>query len=85
MPLRAAAFHESISVERLDELFRSPTIQMFSGTTSAVCPKCHARFAVFFSDREDADNQAYLDRIKILISENCQPGRRHSREIHISE
>jgi hypothetical protein len=85
MPLRAAAFHESVSVQRLDELFRSPTVQMFSGTTSALCPKCQARFAVFFSDREDTDNQTYLDRIKILVSENCKPGRQHSPEIHITE
>jgi len=84
MSLRAAAFHESVAVARLDELFRSPWNQMFSGTTGTRCPKCGARFAVFHSDREDTDNASYVARLENLISENCDDGK-HSAEILITE
>src|SRR5271165_5709966 len=61
MAICAAAFHESISVAKLEELFRSDLNKMFSGTMACECPKCHARFALFFRNAEDPDNGKYLE------------------------
>jgi hypothetical protein len=83
MPLRAAAFHESISLRRLDELFHSDWNRLFAGTTKTQCQKCYARFAVFYSDREDQDNKAYLEKIERLIAEDCTRGK-HSPDILVS-
>ncbi len=75
MPLRATAFHEAISVERLDELFRSDWNQLFAGTTAAQCPQCGARFAVFFQDAGDRDNGEYLAQMEKMISDDCNSGK----------
>ena len=79
MPLRAMAFHESISVERLNNLFRSDWNQLFAGTTAGHCSRCGAQFAVFFPNSDDRDNGEYLASIEKLISEDCKAGK-HSRE-----
>jgi len=84
MPLRAAAFHQTVPVSRLDQLFRSAEKQMFAGTTDILCPRCQARFAVFFTDRDDPDHAVYLARIRWLISEFCEDGK-HNQEVIVSE
>ena len=80
MPILAMAFHEEISVNRLDELFSSEWNQLFAGTTAAHCAQCGARFAVFFPNSDDRDNVEYLTLVGGRISEDCQAGT-HNREI----
>jgi len=74
MAFSAVAFHESISVLKLEELFRSDLSQVFSDTMACECPRCHARFAVFFHDSEDPDNPKYFQKIVASISDNCTSG-----------
>lgn len=80
IPLRAAAFHETISRKRLDELFRSDANQLFGGNTAGHCPQCGAQFAVFFPASDDPKNLEYLDTIQREISKDCKAGK-HAMEI----
>jgi hypothetical protein len=80
MPLRAAAFHETISRTRLDELFRSEMNQLFAGTTAGHCSKCGAQFAVFFPASNDPNNLEYLATIEQRISDDCKDGK-HVAEV----
>ena len=61
MSLRAMAFHEAISVDALDEIFKADANALFAGTTVGRCFKCGMRFAVFFPDKDDPHNGEYLD------------------------
>lgn len=74
MPLRPAAFHDSISRARLDELFRSERNQLFAGTTAGHCSKCGAQFSVFFPADNDPENLNYLTTIEQRISDDCNDG-----------
>lgn len=76
------AFYESVSVDRLDELFRSDWNQLFAGTTATCCTKCGARFAVFFQDADGRDNGEYPAEIQGMISEDCWAGK-HTPEFVI--
>jgi nucleosome binding factor SPN SPT16 subunit len=78
--LLAAAFHEAISVEKLDELFRSDLNQLFAGTTAAHCRNCKLQFAVFFPSSDDPENMNFLVAIEERIAADCRDGR-HSAEI----
>ena len=81
--LLAIAFHEAVSVEKLSELFRSDTNQLFAGTAAVQCPSCRRRFAVFFPQLDDPDNVSYLGRIEELVAVDCQDGK-HSAEVSLS-
>jgi hypothetical protein len=78
--MKAAAFHESVSVKRLGELFQSPLNQVFANTLASECRQCHVRFAVFLQLSDDPDNTAYVQEIKKRISADCKDGHR-SRDI----
>ena len=80
MPLRAAAFHESISVEKLAELFKSDINQLFGGTTAAHCATCKAQFAVFFPNTDDKENINYLHELEKRITADCKKGK-HTQEV----
>lgn len=82
MPLRAVAFHESISVGKLAELFKSDFNQLFGGTTAAHCQTCKAQFAVFFPNTDDKENINYLYELEKRITADCNKGK-HSAEFEL--
>jgi hypothetical protein len=63
MILRAIAFHEAISVQKLEEIFKADANPVFGGTLSAKCPTCGLRFAVFFAAYDDPQNRDYLAKL----------------------
>ncbi len=81
--LLAAAFHQAVSVQRLEALFRSDWNSLFAGTTAAHCPKCHGQFAVFFQSSDDPKNLEYMNTLKDLIAEDCRNGK-HSLEFRLT-
>jgi hypothetical protein len=80
--LLAAAFHESVSVAKLAELFRSDWNSLFGGTTAAHCPKCRCQFAVFFQASDDPKNLEYLKTLGEIMSRDCRKGT-HTRELYL--
>jgi hypothetical protein len=74
------AFHESISRQRLDELFASPHNQLFFVTSAAHCGTCGRQFAVFFPASDDRENGKCLANMEYLITKDCKAGE-HSPEI----
>jgi hypothetical protein len=80
--LLAAAFHEVVSVKKLEELFRSNWNGLFAGTTAAHCPKCQRQFAVFFPITDDPENLDYLRRLKQMMANNCRR-RKHAQEFYL--
>jgi hypothetical protein len=75
MPLRACAFHQDISVSRLEAIFKSDSNALFAGTTDCSCPKCGLRFAVFFAAKDDSQNDDYLKKVLGLITNDCKRGK----------
>jgi hypothetical protein len=82
--LLAAAFHESVSVAKLDELFRSDWNSLFGGTTAGHCPKCRCQFAVFFQASDDPQNLEYLKSLEGMMSQDCRDGT-HTRELYLNQ
>jgi hypothetical protein len=80
--LLAAAFHEVVSVKKLEELFRSNWNGGFAGTTAAHCPKCHRQFAVFFPSSDEPENLDYLKRLEQMMADNCRR-RKHVQEFYL--
>jgi hypothetical protein len=78
--MRAASFHESVSVRRLGELFQSPLNQVFAKAVASECQQCHARFAIFLQLADDPDNAAYTQEITKTIAADCKDGK-HPPEI----
>ena len=74
MPLRAMAFHEAISVARLEELFYVDTNAVFACSIAARCPTCKTRFAVFFPAKDDEKNPEYLAGVLEAIGRDCKRG-----------
>jgi hypothetical protein len=81
--LLAIAFHEAVSVERLEQLFKSEQNQLFAGTTAAHCKVCGRQFAVFFPQSDDPENMKYLTEIKNRIERDCRDSK-HSAEISLT-
>ena len=81
--MRAAAFHESVSVKRLEELFQSPLNQVFANALASECQRCHTRFAIFLQLADDPENAAYLQEITKRISADCKGGK-HSQDITLN-
>jgi hypothetical protein len=81
--LVAVAFHEVVSVQRLEELFRSDWNQLFAGTTASHCPKCRRQFAVFFPASDDPQNLDYLKTIEEMLANDCRDGK-HIAEISLT-
>jgi len=75
MTLRAIGFHESISVEKLEEIFKHDANALFGGTLGAKCPTCCLKFAIFFPAYDDAENQNYLANLQGLIASDCKGGK----------
>ena len=78
--LLVVAFHESISPQRLDELFASPHNQLFAVTSAAHCGTCGRQFAVFFPISGDPEKENCLKSMQYLITKDCKGGQ-HSAEI----
>lgn len=83
MSLRAIAFHESVSVKKLEELFKSEWNQLFAGTTVAHCKKCGEQFAVFLPTSDDAENGPYVAQLEKRISEGCNNKKHSEVEIRL--
>jgi hypothetical protein len=82
--LRAAAFHEAVSVQRLEALFRSDWNGLFAGTIAMQCPQCRGPFGVFFQSSDDPKNAEYLKVLEDLIAQDCQAGK-HSLEFRLTD
>lgn len=80
--LLAAAFHESVSVQALSDLFKSDLNQLFAGTTAGHCARCGQQFAVFFPSSDDPKNLEYLKQIEDMIAKDCRDGK-HVVEIKL--
>lgn len=83
MPLRAIAFHEAISVKKLEEIFKADPNALFGGTLAGACSKCKAKFAVFFPAKDDPHNSEYLAQLNEVIAKDCRGGR-HGGEYSFS-
>jgi hypothetical protein len=83
MALRAIAFHESISVNALERLFKSEWHQLFAATTFAHCKKCGALFAVFLPKSDDPENGPYVAELEKRITEDCKAGKHSLVEIRL--
>jgi hypothetical protein len=83
MSLKAIAFHESVSLGKLQELFRSEWNQLFAATTFAHCKKCRALYGVFLPQIDDPQNGPYVADLETRISENCDNGRHSLAEIRL--
>jgi hypothetical protein len=81
--LLAAAFHESVSVQRLEALFRSDWNGLFAGATAMRCPQCRGAFGVFFQSSDDPKNLEYLKTLEDLIAKDCRAGM-HSLEFRLT-
>jgi len=75
MTRRAIAFHEAISVEKLEEIFKADANVLFAGSTAGLCPLCNLRFAVFFPAKDDPLNSEYLAKVNEMIASDCRGGR----------
>ncbi len=78
MTLRAIGFHESVSVEKLGEIFKHDASALFGGTLDAKCSTCDLKFAVFFPAYDDPENPNYLAKLQALIASDCQDGKHRS-------
>ena len=84
MSLRAIALHESISVGKLAELYKSEWNQIFaSAPTLSHCPKCRAQFAVFLPSSDDPQNLFYVTTLEDRISKDCEKGKHSHLEIRL--
>jgi hypothetical protein len=72
MSLAAIAYHEAISLEKLEQLFRSDYHAVFACTMEGKCPRCQARFAVFFPFKDDDENPKYLADLMKLVGDTCR-------------
>jgi hypothetical protein len=81
MPLRAIAFHENISVENLEKLFKAEWNQLFANTTFAHCKGCKRLYAVFLADGNDKNNGDYVAELEKRISDDCNGGKHSMVEI----
>jgi hypothetical protein len=81
--LLAAAFHEAVSVQKLEQLFHSDWNQLFAGTTAAHCRTCGLQFAVFFPNSDDPENMDFLIAMEERIAADCREGQ-HSAEISLT-
>ncbi|MGB8522818.1 MAG: hypothetical protein WCD43_07620 [Candidatus Acidiferrales bacterium] len=75
MALRAIAFHEAISYEKLEEIFKADENVLFGGSLAGVCSKCNLKFGVFFPAKDDPQNPEYLAAINEMIANDCQNGK----------
>ena len=83
MGVKAIGFHESISVDRLAELFRSDLNQLFATSTVAHCKKCAKPYAVFLQQIDDPENGPYIAEIERVISNGCEGGTHDVLEIRL--
>ncbi len=75
MALRAIGFHESISYERLEEIFKSDANALFGCSLAGACPRCNLKFGVFFPAKDDPHNPEYLAALNDMIANDCQNGK----------
>jgi hypothetical protein len=81
MTIRAWAFHQAISFDRLEELLKSDVNQLFSGTLAGRCSGCGLRFGIFFPAKGDPENDKYLAKVQAMILEDCHSGKHRGEYI----
>ena len=75
MALRAMAFHDAISADKLAEIFKADKNALFGASIGGECGKCKMKFAVFFPAKDDPDNQNYLATLNAHIEADCKNGK----------
>ena len=75
MTLRAAAFHNTVSAQALEEISSAAHGDLFGCTITARCSKCNARFIVFFPAKDDPNNPNYLNGVIVMIDVDCREGK----------
>jgi hypothetical protein len=75
MAIRAIAFHEAISYEKLEEIFKADENVLFGGSLAGACSKCKLKFGVFFPAKDDPQNPEYLARLNEMIANDCKRGK----------
>jgi len=75
MTLRAIAFHELISYEKLEEIFKADQNSLFGGSLAGACSKCNLKFGVFFPAKDDPHNPEYLAGLNDMIANDCKGGK----------
>lgn len=83
MAIKAIAFHETISVQKLAELFKPEIAQLFAGTTAAHCKNCGKQYAVFFPVADDPKNLGCVTDLEKQIAEDCNKGNHKLLEIRL--
>jgi len=74
MSIRAIAFHESLAVEKMEDLFTSPESQTLAETQTLMCSKCNLGFAAVLVAKGHPQNTEYLARLNMMIEEDCING-----------
>ena len=86
MSLRPVAFHESISKDKLAELFKLEKYQLFAAPPTPVhCKKCGTMYAVFLPRDNDPQNGPYIAELEDRISSGCDRGNHSSLEVSLDE
>ena len=83
MAIKAIAIHETISVQKLAELFKPEIVQLFAGTTAAHCNECGKQYAVFFPQADDPKNLSYVTDLEKQIARDCNKGNHKLLEIRL--
>lgn len=84
MSIRAIAFHESLAIEKLEDLFTSPESRALAETQALTCSKCNLGFAAVLVANGDPRNAEYLARLNAIIEEDCINGM-HQGEYVVDE
>jgi hypothetical protein len=74
MSIRAIAFHESLAVEKLEDLFISPESRALAETCAVTCSKCKLGFAAVLVAKGHPQNADYIARLGAMIEEDCING-----------
>jgi hypothetical protein len=84
MSIRAIAFHESLAIEKLEDLFTSPESRALAETQALACSKCNLGFAAVLVVKGHPRNGEYLTRLNAIIEEDCINGM-HQEEYVVDE
>ena len=81
--LIAVALHDSISADKLEDLFKSEWNQLFAATTFAHSKKCRHLYAVFLPKSGDLENGPCIAALESRIAEDCDKGKHSLTEIRL--
>jgi hypothetical protein len=85
MTLRAIAFHEAISYEKLEEIFKADHHALFGGSLAGACSRCNLKFGVFFPAKDDPQNSEHLARLNEMIANDCKGGKHLAEYVFVTK